>query len=85
MDLERTTTPDQEIQTLARYLELPPDIFQDRLEHAKGRPRYLPVLLLPDAGLEMAARIKHKFRSFRQSMWSWNPNVTTRWGPGELT
>lgn len=58
MDLERTTTPDQEIQTLARYLELPPDIFQDRLERAKGQPRYLPVLLLPDAGLEMAARIE---------------------------
>lgn len=58
MDLERTKDPEKEIRTLARFLELPPEIFLDRLARAKGQPRYLPVLLLPDAGLEMAARIE---------------------------
>ncbi len=58
MDRERSIHPREEIETLARFLGIPAEPLQKRFERARNSPRYLPVLLLPDVGLEVASRVE---------------------------
>lgn len=58
MDRERSTRPREEIETLARFLEIPAESLLKRYERARNSPRFLPVLLLPDVGLEVASRVE---------------------------
>ncbi len=58
MDRERSKDPRAEIRTLARFLGLPEETLLARYERARNAPRYVPVLLLPDVGLDVAARLE---------------------------
>ncbi len=57
LDRERTSDPGREVEQLARFLGESPDGMLARLEAADSSPRFVPVLILPDVGLEVAARI----------------------------
>jgi penicillin-binding protein 2 len=57
IDRERTDDPAGDIRQLARFLGEPADEMLDRLERARGAPRFLPVMLKPDVGIEIAARV----------------------------
>lgn len=58
VDRERTRDAEQEVRELARFLGEPPEPMLDRLEAARSAPRFVPTLILPDVGLEVAARIE---------------------------
>ncbi|GAB4223537.1 MAG: penicillin-binding protein 2 [Acidobacteriota bacterium] len=57
LDRERTDDPRREVERLARFLGEPPDEMLARVDAARSSPRFVPVLVLPDVGLEVAARI----------------------------
>lgn len=58
LDRQRVDDPRITVLRLCRFLDIPPDPLLERLERGRSRPRFLPVRLLPDVGLELAARIE---------------------------
>lgn len=57
IDRERAKDAEAEIRALARFLGEDPAPMLARLERAKATPRFVPLLILPDVDLEVAARI----------------------------
>lgn len=57
LDRERAVDPEAEIRALARFLREDPAPMLARLAKAKNTPRFVPLLVMPDVDLEIAARI----------------------------
>lgn len=58
LDRQRTDDPRLTTLRLCRFLGLEPERLLERLEKSRSQPKFLPVRLLPDVGLELAARIQ---------------------------
>jgi penicillin-binding protein 2 len=58
LDRQRARDPRLTVMRLCTFLEIPAEPLLERLERGASRPRFLPLRLLPDVGLELAARIE---------------------------
>ena len=58
LDRRRSSDPRRDIEQLARCLGLPAGELLAQYERQESQPRFLPVLLIPDVGLDIAARIE---------------------------
>ncbi|UCF68011.1 MAG: penicillin-binding protein 2, partial [Acidobacteriota bacterium] len=58
LDRQRTDAPREAIRELAELLDDAPEPLIERFEQERDQPRFMPIRLLEDVGLETAARIE---------------------------